>query len=226
MKNLQKFLQVTIFAFSFVFFLSGTSFCSWPEFAISSDCYPGSAYGNQSSPSVARSQTSLLVVWEDERISTGKDIFCSRITSAGEILDLNGIPICTAYGPQARVKVAAGDLSFLAVWQDQRNGTYDVYGARIDLDGNVLDPDGFPISTGPPLAESPDAAWDGTNFLVVWSDDRSMISPDIYGIRIAPSGEIVDDSAILISSEADMEFASSVAFNGLNYLVAWEVGAG
>lgn len=226
MRNLGKFSQVTIFTVSLILFLSVTSLCSWPESPISPDCFPGSAYGTQSSPSVARGETSLLVTWEDERITADKDIFCSRITFEGDILDPNGIPLCTAPGPQTRVKMAAGDPGFLAVWQDQRNGTYDIYGARMDLYGNVLDSDGFPISVGPQLAESPDVAWDGTNFLVVWSDDRSMISPDIYGIRIAPSGEILDGTAIQVSSETDMELVPSVTYNGLNYLVAWEVGPG
>jgi hypothetical protein len=226
MKNPGRFGQATIFAVSFILFHSVTSLCSWPESPISPDCFPGSAYGTQSSPAVARGENSVLVVWEDERITADRDIFCTRITNEGSILDPVGIPICAALGPQTRARVAAGDQGFLVVWQDQRNDTYDIYAARIDVDGNVLDPDGFPVSTGPQWEESPDVAWDGTNFLVVFSDDRSMISPDIYGIRIAPSGEILDGTAIQVSSETDMELAPSVTYNGLNYLVVWEVGPG
>jgi hypothetical protein len=167
-----------------------------------------------------------VAVWEDERISADKDIFFTRITTEGDILDPTGVAICTAPGHQTSPKVAVGDQNYLVVWQDDRDGTYDIYGARIDTDGNLLDPDGFPISAASGWENSPDVAWDGTNFLVVWSDDRSLISQDIYGARIASDGYILDGGGFQISSDEMMELSPSLAYNGSNYLVTWEIGAG
>ncbi len=226
MVSQQRFLKLIILSFCFFICLPVNVFPALPEFWISTDCFSGSAYGTQASPSIARSETSLLVVWDDERITSDKDIFCTRITPEGNILDPVGIAICTAPGEQTLPQVAAGDFNYLVVWQDYRNDTHDIYGARIDLDGNVLDPDGFPISTGSAWEESPEVAFDGTNFLVVWTDDRSMISPDIYGTRITSGGEILDGSGFQITSETEMEFAPSITYNGSNYLVVWEVGGG
>jgi hypothetical protein len=112
------------------------------------------------------------------------------------------------------------------VWQDDRNIDYDIYGARIDLEGNVLDPEGFPISAGEGWEASPTVAWDGNNFLVAWADDRNTGVSTIYGIRVTTQGEILDGTGFQISYEEIRTVAPSVTFNGSNYLVAWELGAG
>jgi hypothetical protein len=69
-------------------------------------------------------------------------------------------------------------------------------------------------------------AWDGTNFLVVWSDDRNPSAPNIYGTRITPQGEILDGTGFQISDETIRTIAPSITFNGSNYLIAWELSSG
>jgi hypothetical protein len=226
MKNLPKVIYPATLLITFIFCFPVLAFSSWPTFELSSECSPANAYGDQSFPSVAKGTTNLLVVWEDKRITDDKDIFCTRITPDGEILDPVGIPVCTVWGTQADPEVAAGDQCYLVVWRDERNDWFEIFGARIDLEGDVLDPDGFIIYSGIGWAESPQVAWDGSNFFVVWTDDRSMISPDVYGARVSPAGEVLDDSSIHISSSSLIELAPSIAYNGLNYLVVWEIGSG
>jgi len=226
MVSLERSAIVIVLSICFVLSLSISAFSSWPEFWISPDCISGTAHGNQSSPSVASGQTNLLAVWEDERVSSYSDIFGARIAPDGEILDPTGISICTASGWQTWVRAAAGSENYLVVWQDDRDIDYDIYGARVDLNGNVLDPDGFPISTGEGWESSPAVGWDGTNFLVVWCDDRDMSSPNIYGTRITPQGEILDGAGFQISDEDIRTISPSITFNGSNYLVAWELSSG
>jgi hypothetical protein len=209
------------------FSLGGYAYSSWPEFPLSSDCYPGSAYGTQSSPAVAFGGTNYLVVWEDERINTDRDIFGARVSAEGEVLDPISIPICVYPNLQTGVKVAAGDQNYLVVWTDYRNASYDVYGARVDFSGNVLDPNGFPISATTNWESYPDVAWDGTNFFVVWTDDRSVITyDDIYGARVSPGGEVLDPNGIQISNTTAFEETPTVAYNGAVYFVAWEHALG
>jgi hypothetical protein len=226
MVSFERSVIAVVSTICFVLCLSASAVSSWPEFQISPDCISGSAYGSQSSPSIASGQTNLLAVWEDERVSSYSDIFGARIAPDGEILDPTGIPICTASGWQTWVRAAAGSENYLVVWQDDRDVDYDIYGARVDLNGNVLDPDGFPISTGEGWEASPAVGWDGTNFLVVWCDDRDLSSANIYGTRITPQGETLDPTGFQISNEDIRTVSSSVTFNGSNYLVAWELSSG
>ncbi len=226
MTKTPKFCSILLLSVGFLLCLSTSSFSSWPEFPLGSECLADDAHGTQSSPSVARGAANLFLVWDDERISTERDLFGARFTLAGEALDPAGLAVCTASGWQTSPQVAWGDQVYLVVWQDHRNGYSDVYGARVDSDGNVLDPDGFPICAGEWWAESPSVAWDDTNFLVVWSDDRDLISHDVYGTRINPDGAVLDGNGFRISSGSFREIGPSVSFNGQNYLVAWEVEGG
>ena len=102
------------------------------------------------------------------------------------------------------------------VWRDWRPGG-GIYGARVS-NGAVLDPDGIPITTG--YAVAPSVAFDGTNYLVVWVgldiNDRQII----HGKRISQNGTLLDESPIQVSTE--QAGAPSVAFDGANYVVAWE----
>jgi hypothetical protein len=223
---ISSILRILIFV-SLYFSLSENAFSSWPEFPLSTDCFPGSAYATQSSPAVAFGGTNYLVVWEDERVNTDRDIFGARITVSGEVLDPISIPICVHTNLQTGVKVAGGDQNYLVVWTDYRNASYDVYGARVDFSGNVLDPGGFPIYTSSNWESYPDVAWDGTNFFVVWTDDRSVTTyDDIYGARVSPAGEVLDPDGIQISNTTAFEETPSISYNGSVYFVAWEHALG
>jgi hypothetical protein len=224
--SVNSFKRALILSFCFILWLSVKASSTWPEFSLSSDCFLGSAYGTQTTSSIAFDGTNFLVVWEDERTNTERDIFGTQVSTQGQILDPIGIPICTAPSWQTDVAVAAGDLNYLVVWMDYKNGNYDIYGARIDFAGNVLDPNGFIISAGPWWEAYPEVSWDGVNFFVVWSDDRNGISYDVYGARIAPSGELLDSRGIQISFEPVMELTPAISFNGSTYLVAWEHASG
>ncbi|MDY7226215.1 putative Ig domain-containing protein [Hyalangium rubrum] len=64
------------------------------------------------------------------------------------------------------------------------------------------------------------AAFDGTNFLLVWSDVRGS-DPDIYGARISVAGELLAPGAFPISTAPGEQSFPDVAFNGTNFLVTW-----
>lgn len=70
-------------------------------------------------------------------------------------------------------------------------------------------------------------AFDGTNYLVVW-EDQGFGSPycDIYGTRVNRNGGVLDPAAIPISVAAGDQRNPAVAFNGTDFLVAWEDGRG
>ena len=63
-------------------------------------------------------------------------------------------------------------------------GAVDIYGARVSLSGQVLDPNGIAISTADAQQSLPAVAFGGGCFTVVWQDDRNG-DLAIYGSRVS-----------------------------------------
>lgn len=80
-------------------------------------------------------------------------------------------PICTNSLSQYYPCALYENGLYFVFWSDRRHYSpdYAIYGARIESDGNVLDPDGKLLFRRQPGYE-PAAAYDGTNFLVVVRD--------------------------------------------------------
>ena len=70
---------------------------------------------------------------------------------------------------------------------------------------------------------SPAVAFDGTNYLVVWEDAR-WAAHDIYGARVSRGGTVLDPTGSRSRPRRDDQRVPSVAFDGTNYLVAWQDG--
>ncbi|MEO0067797.1 MAG: hypothetical protein ABIK23_01530 [candidate division WOR-3 bacterium] len=178
------------------------------------------APNKQEDPAVAFDGTNYLVVWTDWRSGSSADIFATRVTQTGVVLDIVGITVAAAARSQTQPAVAFDGTNYLVVWSDGRSGNSDIYGARVTPAGVVLDSAGIPISTAENNQTDPAVAFDGTNYLVVWSDSRSGNS-DIYGARVTPAGVVLDSAGIPISTAANFQGYPAVAFSGTNYFVAW-----
>jgi hypothetical protein len=168
------------------------------------------APGVQTSPYVAFDGANYLALWDDGRGSPGT--YGARIASDGAVLDPNGIAISERRSVSG---LAFDGTNYLALWAGG-----GVYGARIGKDGTVLDPAGKTIATGGGYPAA--LAFDGTNFLVVWPEFRSGTSYDVYGARVGKDGAVLDGAGIPISAAAGNQLAPAVAFDGVNYLVAWQ----
>ena len=180
------------------------------------------ALDNQEFPSVAFDGTNYLAVWQDERnISTRIDIYGTRVSPAGIVLDTNDIAISTAGANQESPTVAFDGTNYFVVWQDERYsiGNPDIYAARVSSSGLVLDTNGIAISTALRDQEDPAIAFDGTNYLIVWFDER--LGRDIFGARVNQSGVVLDTNGIPISTAVGTQRYPTLTFDGANFLLAW-----
>jgi hypothetical protein len=173
----------------------------------------------ESRPVVASDGTNYLVAWE--KPSGG--IHATRVSKAGTVLDSPALTIAPDGPPQPgpiTAAVAYGGGSYLVVWTLGR----DVVASRVGTDGSVLDPAGVTISRSADGRAEPAVAFDGTNYLVTWEDNRNDPWGDIFAARVSPAGTVLDPSGIAIaadSSPAGSEQAEpSVAANG-SFLVTW-----
>ncbi len=110
-----------------------------------------------------------------------------------------------AAGSQHALAVASnGQLAF-AVWLDQRSGTTDLYGSRLNAGGVPLDPLGIVIATE---ATGGDVFWNGTAFVVIGEQQGlfqttfSFVTPDGV-IADRKSKQIVNQMTATIGTGSD-----------------------
>jgi hypothetical protein len=188
---------------------------------------PGVVYApadhNQSYPAIASNDTNSLLVWSDERGGSDADIYGARFAAQPVwpmVLDEASIAISTAANAQKNAAVASDGTNYLVAWTDRRADTGDIYVCRVTSDGSVLDPEGIPVSTALGYQGEPAVAFDGTNYLVVWTDERNDGS-DIYGARVTQDGTVLDTAGIALVSDSAGQTAPAVAYDGANVLLVW-----
>ncbi|APR87183.1 Flagellar hook-length control protein FliK [Minicystis rosea] len=180
------------------------------------------AANDEVTPAVAFDGTNYMVVWQDRRNATNWDVFGARVSATGTVLDPSGIAISTATGDQITPRIAWMPSSYFVVWEDKRSGTGDIYGARVDASGAVLDAAGISISAATNEQRTPSVAGDGTNYFVVWSDARSGVFMG-YGARVSAAGAVLDSTGISFTNAGTVT-SPAVAYDGTRYLVVWSAG--
>ena len=167
---------------------------------------------------------SYLTAWVDYR-NGNADIYGIRTDAGGQALDARAFAVCVAESAQTAPAVAYDGTNYLVVWEDRRGANRpDIFAARVSRSGTVLDPGGIPVDTHPHEQAQPAAAFDGTNYMIVWQDDRRGTNwEDICGKRFTPGGLVLDTARIAIdTTSAQWQLHPAVAFDGANYLVVWE----
>jgi hypothetical protein len=173
--------------------------------------------------SVASNGSGYLVAWTEDSagFTTYQDIYATRVSADGAILDPASLALSTAPGDQFGPSVGSDGTGYLVAWQDFRTGNLtDIYATRVGADGTVHDPAGLPVSTAPRRESQPSVASNGSGYLVAWTDERGG-NRDIYAARVSAAGVVQDSSGLVVSAEASHEDRPSVASNGSAYLVAW-----
>jgi hypothetical protein len=169
-----------------------------------------------------------FVVWSQQTSISDYDIYGARVSPAGKVLDPAGLPIAFAPGEKHDPAVAYGHGEYFVTWQDPRSGTQnEIYGARVTLAGNTLDPEGFRISATPVCSGvfRPSVAFDGSSFVVGWSDHRNGRDCDAYVAHVSASGSVVEPTGIPVGSTSAGEGWPRLAFAGADQLAIWDQGA-
>jgi hypothetical protein len=91
----------------------------------------------------------------------------------------------------------------------------------------VSDPNGFIVCNNTNSQLSPAVAANGTNYLVVWADDRIIhgLHSAIFGSRISSAGTVLETNGFQIFTNAISLGRPAIGNLNGDFLVAWQVGA-
>ncbi|NOX38413.1 MAG: T9SS type A sorting domain-containing protein [Calditrichaeota bacterium] len=176
-------------------------------------------------PAVATNKAGhFVVVWEDKR-NGNWDIYAKLYNHRGEVI-LENFRVNDDSGTRNQwyPEVAVDESgNFIIVWQDYRNGNWDIYAQRFDSNGIPL---GQNFRVNDDLGSSdqwyPTVAVDDLgNFVIVWEDKRND-SGDIYGQRYNHEGVPLGNNFIINTEKSNRQGAPRVKlWNGKIYTV-WE----
>jgi hypothetical protein len=171
----------------------------------------------QEQPAIAFDGTDYFVAWADRRAGSCGELYASRVSQSGTVVDGTGklisTPPCGANDPA----LAFDGTNYLVVWRHDTS----IVATRVTRSGEVLDPAGIVLATTV-LDAAPSVAFDGSGYLVVWHDHRNGCC-DVYGGRVSTSGLALDPvGGFLISDAPNHQKWPVLAFDGTNYLVAWQ----
>ncbi len=150
------------------------------------------------------------------------------------LTDLTLLPGDTAPGPaaadQTSPAIARGGDLYLAVWQDTRGDSPDIFAAVLGADGTPLDTLPMAISQAPGMQSKPRVAWNGANWLVTWQSQmptQFYYAAGVLGVRVSPQGDILDAAPITImayQNSSDLVYA--LASDGTNWAAVVEGTSG
>ncbi|MDY6874869.1 MAG: hypothetical protein SWK90_01510 [Chloroflexota bacterium] len=162
----------------------------------------------------------------------GADIYGQAVAADGSLSD-PAFAICDDAADQTTPNVEFNSNSsvyeYLVVWGDERDSNWDIYGQRIDEDGN---PQGgeIVISAAADDQYSPDVAYNErvNQWLVAWHDYRNQgaSGADIYAQRVrGADGSLAGQGNFIIydgpHNQRSVALAARPSLLGAEYLAVW-----
>ncbi len=157
------------------------------------------------------------MVWGDNRSSICQ-IYGARVTPAGSVLDPSGILISrntSLY--QYYPAVAWGGTRYFVVWGVYSSSPYALYGRFVNTNGTFAS-DTIRLATGSAGIYHAHAAFDGTNFMVIWVETTSPYV--LKGILVSSNGTPIT-TPFTIATNAYYFKSARVCFDGTQYFVSY-----
>ncbi|MCK5834008.1 hypothetical protein KAH81_10120 [bacterium] len=180
----------------------------------------GEPDGSEKNPAIARGDSAWIAVYEDS-LASGKGIFAQSVTYGPGGSDISAmIEISAVTNDESYPSIAYGEDGYLVVFEREGGVTNrDIFGVILDYSGAPIG-SAFPISTATGNQIKPSISFDGIGYLVVWQDNRDLLS-DIYGQRISTNGTLIGPE-IAVSTATGTQQKPHSTSNSEHHLVIWE----
>lgn len=142
-------------------------------------------YGDASD--VAFDGTNFFVVWTEDQFDT--EIRGRFVSPAGALVG-SEIVVNNSAAPSDNPKSVTFDgTNYMVVWSDEAGGAgsgeWNVLGQRVSPAGALIGPTPITVTSEPGAQIATGVAFDGTNYLVSWTDMTKPINWEVYGQFVA-----------------------------------------
>lgn len=170
----------------------------------------------EQSPRIAFDGSRCLVVWKHE-LSPPYGIYGRFVNSSAMPEDtVIVVDTCRSFKSKGP-KITWDNNNYFVVWADMAaDTTYDIYGRLVSAQGGLVG-NRITISNALGSQKMPDVVFDGTKYLVVWSDNDTVV----VGQYVNTAGQLVGSSFIISNSTSNKRRDPCIAVSDTNFLVAW-----
>jgi hypothetical protein len=177
------------------------------------------------SPRVAFDATRYLLAWTDDETTPQNQVYGQFVTPSGTLVGAS-FRIGRASGGEEVSDLVFGGGKYLVVWVCRGDEVCTgVHGQLVAPSGALVGP---LITFSETAHKEAYAAFDGTNYLVVWTevDDSPEGDSTVVGRFVSGTGSLLGPAFVVNDSSAPSDNPEAIAFDGTNYLVLWndEVG--
>jgi hypothetical protein len=170
----------------------------------------------------------IVVAWQDSR-SGNYDIYAQKISPNGSLLwNKTGLIICKAIGSVVRQNLQAVFSSLgeiFLVWEDARDGFFNLYGQKIDKNGRLAwGKDGLAVAkVAANQSNHQLVADDSGGVIVVWEDSRLKDFPLIRAQHLNSGGKkLWPESLALTSLKAGQSSPAAISDQAGGAIVVWQ----
>lgn len=149
-------------------------------------------------PSLVWTGAELLLVWS-EQVGDAFGLSFTRLSLDGELVG-EIRPVTTGQQASTETDVVWTGESLAVAWFDQRVDSGEIYFTRLSAAGDVLGAE-QQLTAGAMLASPPTLAWTGSDYAVLWSDQRDG-DYDVRMVRLSSEGEVLAGPIDVISNES------------------------
>lgn len=168
-----------------------------------------------------------VLVWQDDR-GGDWDLYAQRINRNGAVRwSADGVAVSIAANTQGAPQLVwDGAGGAIIVWQDDRDGAWDVYAQRVNGSGTAAwTADGVIISNAANDQLAPRLASDGAGgAIMTWQDGSGQTVFDVHAQRVDGSGAAQwVAGGVVISSATDIQGVPQLETDGAGgAIIAWQ----
>ena len=183
---------------------------------IAGDVQLSAGTGNSSAPDLAWTGNVYGVAWQDDR-DGNDEIYLALVDRLGVQIGTD-IRVTRNAGASHAPRLAWNGSDFAVIWEDDRDGNWELYFARLDANGLKIGGD-MRLTQDVASSLEPDIVWTGTEYGVAWRDNRDgnneiyFVRLDSHGLPIGAPTRVTDDAAY--------SAGVSIAWTGTEYGVIW-----
>jgi predicted 3-demethylubiquinone-9 3-methyltransferase (glyoxalase superfamily) len=160
------------------------------------------------------------LVWNDYSGGLSGEVSFAPLPAEGS--GIQGLPLTDPDGTDStdslNPSLAWTGIGYGVSWQDERDGNSEIYFARISTAFAKIGAD-VRLSNDSGQSRNPSLVWTGTEFGLVWQDDRSG-NDEIYFTRLNTAGVEIG-TAVQITNAGGESQDPSLVWTGSLYGVSW-----